>query len=61
MKSILNRAKNWTINNQKDIILVSGVILISLLSFAVGYITGFQHNKEQIRIEDSSACDISNK
>jgi len=60
MKSILIIAKNWIINNQKDIILVSGVILISLLSFAVGYIIGFEHNKEQIKIEDNSACNISN-
>ncbi len=36
-----------------DIILVVGVILISLLSFAIGYVTAKQAQKEQIRFEDS--------
>ena len=38
-------------NYQEDIILVIGVILISLLSFAVGYIVAKQQEKEPIRIE----------
>jgi len=37
--------------HQADIILVIGVILISLLSFSVGYITAKQQEKEPIRIE----------
>ena len=37
--------------NLADIILVIGVILISLLSFAVGYIVAKQQEKEPIRIE----------
>jgi len=36
---------------QNDIILVIGVILISLLSFAVGYITAKQKEKEPIKFE----------
>ena len=37
-------------NNQSDIILVIGVILISLLSFALGYIVAKQE-KEPIKFE----------
>jgi len=39
--------------HQADIILVIGVILISLLSFAVGYITAKYQAKEPLRIEES--------
>jgi hypothetical protein len=38
-------------NYQSDIILVVGVILISLLSFAMGYIFAKQQEKEPINIE----------
>jgi len=37
--------------HQADIILVIGVILISLLSFSVGFIVAKQQEKEPIRIE----------
>ena len=37
---------------QADIILVIGVILISLLSFAAGYIMARQQEKEPIRFEN---------
>lgn len=37
--------------NLADIILVIGVILISLLSFAAGYIVAKQQEKEPIKIE----------
>jgi len=37
--------------NQTDIILVIGVILISLLSFAAGYITANYQNKAPIEFE----------
>lgn len=37
-----------------DIILLIGVILISLLSFAAGYILAKQSEKESIRIEQST-------
>ncbi len=40
---------------QADIILVIGVILISLLSFTMGYLTAKQQEKESLKInyEDS--------
>ena len=38
-------------NHQSDIILVVGVILISLLAFALGYITAKTYEKEPINIE----------
>jgi len=37
--------------HQDDIVLFIGVILISLLSFAVGYITAKEQQKEPIRIK----------
>jgi len=37
--------------NQEDVILLIGVILISLLSFAMGYIVAQQQGKEPVRIE----------
>ncbi len=40
--------------HQQDIVLIIGVFLISLLSFAIGYITAFdQYNQKQpIQIEN---------
>ena len=37
--------------DKEDIILLIGVILISLLSFAMGYIIAQQQGKEPIRID----------
>ncbi|XOB40643.1 MAG: hypothetical protein ACKKMR_01345 [Candidatus Nealsonbacteria bacterium] len=37
--------------HQDDIVLLVGVILISLLSFALGYIIAKQQEKEPVRIE----------
>lgn len=54
MKSIFEKIKQWAIEHQSDIILVIGVILISLLSFAMGYIVAKQQEKEPIRIEKST-------
>ena len=51
MKSIFEQIKQWFIDNQTDIILVIGVALISLLSFAMGYIVAKQQEKEPIKIE----------
>jgi len=53
MKSISERIKEWTIKYQDDIILVVGVILISLLSFAAGYITARQQEKKPIIFEET--------
>ena len=49
--NILSNIKNFVKDHQADIILVIGVILISLLSFAMGYIVAKQQEKEPIRIE----------
>jgi hypothetical protein len=50
MKSILAKIKQWTIIHQSDIILLIGVILISLLSFAMGYIVAKEQEKEPLKI-----------
>ena len=39
---------------ESDIILAIGVLLISLLSFAVGYLVAQEQLKEPIRIEQAS-------
>lgn len=54
MKSISGQIRQWIIDHQSDIILVVGVILISLLSFAAGYIIAKQQAKIPILIEDTS-------
>ena len=54
LKSIIQTIKSWIIENQKDIILVIGVVLMCLLSFALGYISANQQiEKEQIIFEDT--------
>ncbi len=51
MKSIFERIKQWIIKYQTDIILVVGVILISLLSFAMGYIVAKTYNRSPLEFE----------
>jgi len=51
---MLQKIKQFVKTYQSDIILVIGVILISLLSFAVGFIVAKQQEKEPIRIEKST-------
>ncbi len=51
MKGLLSKISNRTRQHQADIILVIGVVLISLLSFAVGYIMSHQGSREPIQIE----------
>jgi len=51
MKSTFEKLKQLIIKHQDDIILFIGVILISLLSFAAGYIVAKQKEKEPIHIE----------
>jgi len=51
VKSLSGFAKKY----ESDIILAIGVVLISLLSFAVGYITAKEQLKEPIRIETNSS------
>ncbi len=48
---MLAKIKNFVKTYQTDIILVIGVILISLLSFAMGYIMAKQQEKELLRFE----------
>ena len=48
---ILQKIKEFVKSYQADIILVIGVILISLLSFAMGYIVAKQQEKEPLKIE----------
>jgi len=48
---ILSKTIQFIRENQNDIILVVGVILISLLSFAAGFITARQSEKESLEFE----------
>jgi hypothetical protein len=48
---MLSKIKEFVKRYQADIILVVGVILISLLSFAMGYIVAKQQEKESLKIE----------
>ncbi|MFQ6049486.1 MAG: hypothetical protein ACE5J0_00360 [Candidatus Paceibacterales bacterium] len=54
-KSIFEQIRQWVVDHQDDIILLIGVILISLLSFAMGYIVAKQQEKEPIKIEKFQA------
>ena len=58
---MLSKIVQFVKDHQADIILVIGVILISLLSFAMGYITARYQEKEPIKIEkhDSYLFDFS--
>lgn len=49
---MLSRIKEFVKEHLDDIILLIGVILISLLSFAAGYITAKQQEKEPIRVDE---------
>jgi hypothetical protein len=51
MKELVSKISNGVKKYQADIILVIGVILISLLSFAAGFIVAKQQEKEPLRIE----------
>ena len=48
---MLSKIKQFVKDYQTDVILVIGVILISLLSFAAGYIVDKKQTKEPIKIE----------
>ena len=52
---MLSKIKEFVKDHQEDIILVIGVVLISLLSFAAGYIAAKQQEKEPIQIEMSNS------
>lgn len=59
MESRFEQIKQWIIKYQADIILVIGVILISLLSFAIGYIVAKQQEKKPIKIEQVNKAEAS--
>ena len=50
----LTKISQFVKKHQTDIILVIGVILISLLSFAMGYIVAKTYEKQPIQIQESS-------
>jgi len=50
---MLSSIPQFVKNHQDDIILLIGVILISLLSFAAGYISGALPEKELIQFEET--------
>lgn len=54
LKKLLSKFSNGVKVHQEEIILVIGVILISLLSFAAGYITARLQEKQPIRFEEPS-------
>jgi len=47
------RTKEFVKANQKDIVLVLGVILISLISFATGYLVAKDQLKGPLQVEQS--------
>ncbi|MDO8436122.1 MAG: hypothetical protein Q7S82_01885 [bacterium] len=51
---MLSKLIQFVKEHQGDIILVIGAALISLLSFAMGYITAKQEEKEPIQFETPS-------
>jgi hypothetical protein len=50
---MITRIKEFVKKYQADIVLAIGTILISLLSFALGYIIAKQEDKEPIKIEQN--------
>ena len=52
---ILSRIKEFVKEHETDIILTTGVVLISLLSFAIGYLTAKEQLKQPIRIEQTQS------
>lgn len=56
---MLSKIIHFVKRHQDDIILLIGVILISLLSFAMGYIAAKQQEKEPIKIEHHEQNSIS--
>jgi len=53
--AILSRIKEFVKERETDVILGIGVVLVSLLSFAIGYLTAKEQLKEPIRIEQTQA------
>ena len=49
IQKFVYRLQNWIEQHESDIILAVGVALVSLLSFAVGYLTAEEQLKEPIQ------------
>jgi NADH:ubiquinone oxidoreductase subunit 3 (subunit A) len=54
LRWVLEKIKEFIKEHWEEMILVIGVILISLLSFAIGYITAKEEQKQPIEIEYES-------
>jgi len=54
---MLSGIKRFVNDNSDDIILVAVVVLISLISFAAGYIVSKQQDREPLRFEQTSSVD----
>ncbi|MBI4836998.1 MAG: hypothetical protein HY813_01165 [Candidatus Portnoybacteria bacterium] len=52
--------KNWFYDNQADIVLVLGVILVALIGFGLGRLTTNQTIKEPVVIESQGANALNN-
>jgi hypothetical protein len=52
VKPYLSIALEWSRRNRPDIILTIGAVLISLLSFSIGYIIAKTYDKEPIEIKE---------
>lgn len=61
MKKLLLKISQKVKTHEDSIILLIGVILISLLSFALGYITAKTQEKEPIRIENLKSEILNSK
>ena len=59
MESIFNGIRQWIKDHRDDIIILIVVILISLLSFALGFIVSKQKEKEPIKIEYGEKKSVS--
>jgi len=61
MESIFNGIRQWIKDHRDDIIILIVVILISLLSFALGFIVARQKEKEPIKIEYGEKTSFSRR
>jgi hypothetical protein len=52
---MFEKGKNFIKNHLEEIILIAGIILVSLFSFALGYIVAKQEEKKPIKIEYESS------
>jgi len=53
---MLSNLKDFIKDNQEELILLIGVVLISFLSFAAGFIVAKQQEKEPLRFEEQGSA-----